>query len=562
MTDENKLSLKAARGAVTTKLKRFAARDDSQESGESRDPWGKGANGPWDKVITTSGRDPSEFKSSTLSFSARMAAQRAERAEREERGFRGERGGYRSFERSERSERFERGERSGFRSSERSERGGRGERGGYRSFERSERLERSKQRHGAFAPQGKGYGELRQVIDVTKTFETSVPLGRMVDLTISEVTDKGVFVNAAEHGALFVPRSQVPEGLGEGASLRVCLYKDGPRVLATARRPIIELGQVGNLRVNSINNGTAYLDLGIPKELVFPVAQQRVALRVGDTAMVYVAIDSMGRLFATQRFNDYIRARANEGEFSLNQKVKVVPLARTPLGFRVVINDQVYGLIYKDEPHVKLTMGKRYEGYIKVARPDGRLDVSLQEVGLSGIEHAALDILKALYYSKGHFAFNDKSDPELIEDYLHMSKGKFKKALGMLYKQRLVVIGDGDITITDAGRAKMHNELGAAKPTGTETAAESAGADEVAADLAADMAADMAPSAIPDELVGAGDSVAEDLLHSHHSSAREAAHAAALQVSDDKLSERSKERLAQLVADAVDTGEGEAEAAD
>ncbi len=536
MTDENKLSLKAARGAVTTKLKRFAARDDSQESGESRDPWGKGSNGPWDKVTTISGRDPSEFKSSSLTFSARMAAQRAERAEREERGFRGER-----FTRSER------GERGGYRSFERSERS-----------ERSERLERSKQRHGAFAPQGKGYGELRQVIDVTKTFETSVPLGRMVDLTISEVTDKGVFVNAAEHGALFVPRSQVPEGLGEGASLRVCLYKDGPRVLATARRPIIELGQVGNLRVNSINNGTAYLDLGIPKELVFPVAQQRVALRVGDTAMVYVAIDSMGRLFATQRFNDYIRERANEGEFSLNQKVKVVPLARTPLGFRVVINDQVYGLIYKDEPHVKLTMGKRYEGYIKVARPDGRLDVSLQEVGLSGIEHAALDILKALYYSKGHFAFNDKSDPELIEDYLHMSKGKFKKALGMLYKQRLVVIGDGDITITDAGRAKMHNELGAAKPTGTETAAESAGADEVAADLAADMA----PSAIPDELVGAGDSVAEDLLHSHHSSAREAAHAAALQVSDDKLSERSKERLAQLVADAVDTGEGEAEAAD
>lgn len=573
MTDENKLSLKAARGAVTTKLKRFAARDDSQESGESRDPWGKGSNGPWDKVTTTSGRDPSEFKSSSLTFSARMAAQRAERAEREERGFRGER-----FTRSERgersgfrsSERSERGERSGFRGertggrAERSECRGerRGEWGAERSERRGERLERSKQRHGAFAPQGKGYGELRQVIDVSKTFETSVPLGRMVDLTISEVTDKGVFVNAAEHGALFVPRSQVPEGLGEGASLRVCLYKDGPRVLATARRPIIELGQIGNLRVNSINNGTAYLDLGIPKELVFPVAQQRVALRVGDTAMVYVAIDSMGRLFATQRFNNYIRERANEGEFSLNQKVKVVPLARTPLGFRVVINDQVYGLIYKDEPHGQLTMGKRYEGYIKVARPDGRLDVSLQEVGLSGIEHAALDILKALYYSKGHFAFNDKSDPELIEDYLHMSKGKFKKALGMLYKQRLVVIGDGDITITDAGRAKMHSELGAAKPTGTETAAESAGADEVAADLAADLAADMAPSAIPDELVGAGDSVAEDLLHSHHSSAREAAHAAALQVSDDKLSERSKERLAQLVADAVDTGEGEAEAAD
>lgn len=555
MTESNKLSLKAARGPVK-KLSRFAARDEADQA-NGRDLWGKGANGPKDKVNDQAQRDVSEYKSSNVPFSARSTigksersdrrgerserrferSERFERGERFDRGERGERRGFGRFERSERGDRFDRGERA-----ERFERGARSER-----FERrGERFERSEQGERRFnkAPQSHGYGVNRAVIDVTKTFETTVPMGRMVALPVCEVTDKGVFVDAAEHGALFVPRSQVPEGVGLGFELRVCLYKDGPRVLATARRPIIELGQVGNLHVNSINNGTAYLDLGIPKELVFPVAQQRVSLRVGDTAMVYVAIDAMGRLFATQRFNDYIRERAHEGEFSVNQKVKVVPLARTPLGFRVVINDQVYGLIYKDEQHGHLTMGKRYEGFIKEARADGRLDVSLQEVGLSGIEHAALDILKALYYSKGHFDFNDKSDPELIEDYLHMSKGKFKKALGMLYKQRLVVIGDSDITITDDGRAKMQNELGAAKPQSSEEADTSL--------------EDLEPSAVPDENVHSGDCVAEALLDTHGVSSRAAAHAAALQVSDDKLTERSKERLAQLVADAVDSGEGEA----
>ena len=545
MTETNKLSLKAGRGTVV-KLSRFAARDEAEAKAQ-----GRGAQGTQDN--TTPKRDLSEYKSSTVPFSARKGSafnqgrsERGYRSERDERSYRGER-----EERSFRGERGSRDER-GFRGS----RGDRFERGS--KFERAMRDERRDERggregrsHGANAPRGQGYGANRTIIDVTKTFETSVPMGRMVSLTISEVTDKGVFVNAAEHGALFVPRSQVPEGLVVGSELRVCLYKDGARVLATARRPVIELGQVGNLHVNSINNGTAYLDMGIPKELVFPVAQQRVSLRVGDTAMVYVAIDSMGRLFATQRFNDYIRERAHEGEFSVNQKVKVVPLAHTPLGFRVVINDQVYGLIYKDEQPGHLTMGKRYEGFIKEARADGRLDVSLHEVGLSGIEHAALDILKALYYRKGHFDFNDKSEPAVIESTLQLSKGKFKKALGMLYKQRLVVIGANDVTITDAGRAKMQNELGAAKPA-------LALAEHQSTAEATEPAVAAEPSAIPDEQVHLGDRVVEDLLDMRSVSSRQAAHAAALQVTDDKLTERSKERLAQVVADAVDTGEGEA----
>ena len=548
MTESNKLSLKAGRGPVQ-KLARFAARDDAETSSG-----GQGATGAHDKGNAAKSQDLSAYKSSTVPFSARQRSYSSERGERgrgerdERRGYerdgrrgfgeRSERGfGERGYERSDRG--YERGSR-GDRGYERGSRGDRGERkGGAGSAERVVRSGRG----AAQAPRSHGYGSERTIIDVTKTFVTSVPLGRMVALPISEVTDKGVFVNAAEHGALFVPRSQVPEGVTVGSELRVCLYKDGARVLATARRPMIELGQVGNLRVNTINNGTAYLDMGIPKELVFPVAQQRVALRAGDTAMVYVAIDSLGRLFATQRFNDYIRERAHQGEFSVNQKVKVVPLARTPLGFRVVINDQVYGLIFKDEETGRLTMGKRYEGFIKEVRSDGRVDVALHEVGLSAIAHAALDILQALYEHDGHFAFNDKSDPQLIESELHLSKGKFKKALGMLYKQRLVLIGDSDITITEAGRAKMQHGLAEAEPA-------------LGAEPAPLADPTPAPTAVPDDATHQSDCVVEDLLEGTSSLA--AAQAAAGQVADDKLTERSKERLAQLVAAAVDTGEGEA----
>lgn len=300
----------------------------------------------------------------------------------------------------------------------------------------------------------------REVIDVNKVFVSEVPIGRMVELEVCEISDKGAFVNAKEHGALFIPNSQLPEGLEVGNMMRVFLYKDADRVLATARRPYIELGMTGNLRINCVKNATAYLDLGIPKELVLPVSEQRFRMFEGDNALVYVSIDERGRLFGTQCFNRYIRDKARKEEFQVDERVKVVGVAHTPLGYRVIVNDSVYGLIYASEQKGELTIGKRYDGYITAVRNDGRLDVSLQEPGRDGIEHAAEDIMQALHFEKGHLGFNDKSDPKEIEDFLHMSKGRFKKAIGSLYKQRLIAIVDNGIDLTDEGREFCQEHFG------------------------------------------------------------------------------------------------------
>ena len=105
------------------------------------------------------------------------------------------------------------------------------------------------------------------------------------------------------------------------AILYVCfLYVDGGRVLATARHPYLELGMTGRLRVTSIDCGTVYLDLGIPKELVVPVSEQRGSFEVGRMALVYVALDDQGRLFGTQRFNRYIKDFADSGEYKPGQR--------------------------------------------------------------------------------------------------------------------------------------------------------------------------------------------------------------------------------------------------
>lgn len=332
------------------------------------------------------------------------------------------------------------------------------------NYNRSDRRERSSYSGNDSSPWGKSEASsdepserrerhVREVIDVSKVYESEVPLGRMVELDVTQISDKGAFVNAMEHGALFVPNSQLPENLQAGDTLRVFLYMDGDRVLATARRPYIELGMTGNLRINSVKNSTAYLDLGIAKELVMPVSEQRFRMYEGDNALVYVAIDERGRLFGTQCFNRYIRDTCYEGEFERDQRVKVVGVARTPLGYRVIVNDCVYGLIYASEQRGEFTIGKRYEGFIRTVREDGRLDVSLQETGREATEHAAEAIIKALYLSNGHFDFNDRTFSKEQEDQLQMSKTRFKRAVGSLYKQRLILIGDATLDLTEDGES-------------------------------------------------------------------------------------------------------------
>lgn len=276
-------------------------------------------------------------------------------------------------------------------------------------------------------------------------------LGHMIDREVVDITDQGAFVNGGGYGDLFVPNKQLPKDLKIGDKLRVFLYVDSGRVLATARHPYLECGMVGRLTVTSIDCGTVYMDLGIPKELVVPVSEQRSNFEVGQSVLILVTQDEKGRLYGTQRYNKFIKDTCDVKDYKVGQRVTAVAVSHTPLGFRTVVNDSVYGLLYKNDLKAPLRIGKRTTAYITKVREDGRLDISLQEPGLPGIEHAAKLLLRVLKTSNGFIPFNDKSDPQDIEDYLHISKGKFKKAIGSLYKLRLIELVDDGTKLTKEG---------------------------------------------------------------------------------------------------------------
>lgn len=284
---------------------------------------------------------------------------------------------------------------------------------------------------------------------------SDLEIGKMISRKVVKITDQGAFIDGDSFGELFIPRKQLPANLEIGDALRVFLYVDGGRVLATARRPYLQKGMVGRLMITSIDCGTAYLDLGIPKELLVPVSEQRTNFEVGSSALIYIAEDNYGRLFGTQRLNRYLKDVPPAGEYKVGQKVTCVPVERTPLGYRVAVDDLYYGLIYASSQKGEIRSGKRYDAYVVNIRDDGRLDISMQEPGRSGVEHAASELLDIIFKNKGSLPFSDKSSPEDIENYLHMSKAKFKKTIGLLYKQRFIEIHDNSVTLTEAGREEI-----------------------------------------------------------------------------------------------------------
>lgn len=284
---------------------------------------------------------------------------------------------------------------------------------------------------------------------------SDLEIGKMISRKVVKITDQGAFIDGDSFGELFIPRKQLPANLEIGDALRVFLYVDGGRVLATARRPYLQKGMVGRLMVTSIDCGTAYLDLGIPKELLVPVSEQRTNFEVGSSALIYIAEDNYGRLFGTQRLNRYLKDVPPAGKYKVGQKVTCVPVERTPLGYRVAVDDLYYGLIYASSQKGEIRSGKRYDAYVVNIRDDGRLDISMQEPGRSGVEHAASELLDIIFKNKGSLPFSDKSSPEDIENYLHMSKAKFKKTIGLLYKQRFIEIHDNSVTLTEAGREEI-----------------------------------------------------------------------------------------------------------
>lgn len=274
-----------------------------------------------------------------------------------------------------------------------------------------------------------------------------IEIGKYNTLTILRDTKVGLYLgNGNEAEDILLPNKYVPQDFRIGDEISVFVYLDHEeRPVATTLEPYILLNEFALLRVNYVNQVGAFLDWGLEKDILVPFREQARPMEQGKRYLVYLYIDEKtNRLVASSKINQFL---SNDNLTVVQgDQVDLIVSHITELGINVIINEKHKGLLYKDEVYDDaVRTGDRASGYIKHIRPDNKIDVSLQKAGYESVEPNAERIMDELRASRGFLRLNDNSHPEDIKTVLKMSKKTFKKAIGLLYKEKLIEIRDDGI---------------------------------------------------------------------------------------------------------------------
>jgi predicted RNA-binding protein (virulence factor B family) len=261
-------------------------------------------------------------------------------------------------------------------------------------------------------------------------------IGNCNTLKIVRITASGALL-ASEAGEILLPGRLVPKGADPGSMLNVFIYVDSEdRLTATTRKPRAVVGDFALLKVkDNVTVGT-FLDWGLEKDLLLPFGEQTDQLRRGQDVLVYVYLHSSGRVAASARVEKFLKPA--DGTLAEGDMVELLVYALSDLGAKVIVNKAFNGLLFRNELYINPTCGERLRGYVKKIREDGKIDVTLRTGGTQEAANDREAILAALKARNGLLPLSDKSSPEAIAALLRMSKKSFKKAIGGLYKERLI----------------------------------------------------------------------------------------------------------------------------
>ena len=269
-----------------------------------------------------------------------------------------------------------------------------------------------------------------------------IKIGEYQELTIAREMPQGLYLEDEEGYEVLMPGPFITEDMKVDDKLTVFVYCDSSdREIASTEKPMMIVNEFAYLEVTAVTEHGAFCDWGVSKELFLPFSNQAQRVRSGQKYVVHMYLDEVSeRLVGTTKLNPFLYNEADEDDFKMGEQVKLLVYAETDLGYKVIINQSYIGLVYKNEVHKPLRIGEKTKGYIKPIRSDKKIDVSLYPIGHQSIEPNAQLILDKLVKNEGYLAFTDKSDPDSIRKEFGISKKLFKKALGALYKQKLVLL--------------------------------------------------------------------------------------------------------------------------
>lgn len=272
-------------------------------------------------------------------------------------------------------------------------------------------------------------------------------IGKLNHLNVVKWVEFGIYLDGGELGEILMPMRYVPENLNPGDALEVFIYNDSEdRILATTETPLAMVGDFACLKVVEVNNTGAFLDWGLPKDLLVPYSEQKVKMETGKSYVVAIYLDEKtSRIVASAKLDKFID---NEPQgLASGQQVDLLIYNQTDLGYKAIINNRFTGILYKNEVFSQLRIGQRTKGYIKHIREDEKIDLSLNIQGYSKTDDITVKIINKLKDNDGHLNVNDKTPAETIYNLFGESKKSFKIALGALYKNRIITIDKDGINL-------------------------------------------------------------------------------------------------------------------
>ena len=275
--------------------------------------------------------------------------------------------------------------------------------------------------------------------------EKMIVPGQKHTLSVLREASPGLYLDGLELGDILLPGKYIPKGTVPGDQLEVFLHHDSEdRLVATTQTPHALLGQVAGFEVVGVRPGIgAFLDWGLEKDLLVPLREQSRHPNVGEWVVAMVVLDEVsGRLMGTMRLHRHLHK--TEPKYEEGQAVELVVAEETDLGYKAVINHAHWGLLYKSEIASPLVPGDELPGFVRLVRPDGKIDLSLDASGYARVRPLADQIMAAVAEAgDGTLPFGDKTDPTVIREKFGSSKKAFKQALGKLLRQKRVEFVEG-----------------------------------------------------------------------------------------------------------------------
>lgn len=273
-------------------------------------------------------------------------------------------------------------------------------------------------------------------------------IGQYNELTVVREVDFGFYLSTDDNREILLPRKYMPEDKGIGDTIRVFVYTDSEdRPIATTETPYATVGEFAFLQVKDVNATGAFVDWGLPgKDVLVPFSEQKSRMRQGGIYLVYLYLDH-----ATQRVAASAKIEKHLGntypDYKTGDAVEALVVEHTPIGYRVIVDNRHWGMIYDNEIFRALELEETVKAFVKHVREDGKIDLSLSDKAKRRVGDLSGAILDALHAGGGSITITDASTPDEIKAAFGVSKKDFKKAVGHLYKEKKILLGEGKIVL-------------------------------------------------------------------------------------------------------------------